>query len=922
MSFFGFDAVLPERRGGNGAGAEEDIAVYTWGAEGFDDLGGQLVEGGDEANDETFGDMPITDDFRFSHHAPGQVLGSTANKATPKKSKKGNNTDLFASTEADFFGFSKKSTKPKVSNAISKPSSVVISSSSAQPKASLQQQGLWSTTAPSAAFQAASAAASAANTNHLLATGTQSQAVPMPVGMRTLEEIEAELLAQSRAKQQPMTLEEIEREMMKNLRIDAAAAPPVGAPHGVLSAAASSPASQPPASAYQGHYPVLSYPGAAQGGLPVNVSPAGAANMYPQQVEGNQILAHQLQHVQPMPVDARSGNMTPGGHPATVNPDIARLLGINAQQDAGLSEDDRVNAELERKIKETEIAEMKRRKKAMKIGNMSRYNDIMTQGESFPVGQSTRRMLKSFLSFVAGDKEFITRIQLSQLVTDDPYASDFYAQVYSALAQQRRAQGEPTPQNPSVLQVAGGRGLGVGVSRSLGSKRLRDNAMQRMTMQVKRIVENAHQRQKAVPTASLQGALGKNKLRPTATAPRPALQVASSSRTAVNQSADPSDQPSAITSVLGGASGTAQRQPLTKKQVLVRLEELFEAVLEVEQIRRAQPPLPPQNEEQMQRMGMTPVEVEEQIKRGQQWSDSVQAAVDALWRKLMVQEPLEISNPHPFIALLGPIKGHRIFSRVIRHFDHSRILTMVILLLACFPQLDVVRNAPPPTLSTSSSMPPAELALRQQKERELESFSNNVISVMMGVINQHDLKMVAGMINLCLERWDMKTVLSTRPGLALMMSLLARGTILKQGASNPADPSAPSQSDIQQWEQAFLTLLHTLLPILSSLFPSTRAQSSAFGPGASSESQMETRDEAEGIKMDLLDGEVWGLCTMLAAQATGDDTTFLVLSLRDKIRYTFNSAKHQWVSPQRGEIRLKNVDSFLGVLGMNVSMLN
>jgi DNA topoisomerase 2-associated protein PAT1 len=234
------------------------------------------------------------------------------------------------------------------------------------------------------------------------------------------------------------------------------------------------------------------------------------------------------------------------------------------------------------------------------------------------------------------------------LVTDDPYASDFYAQVYSALAQQRRAQGEQQPtaaQNPSVLQVAGGRGLGVGISRS--SKRLRDNAMQRMTMQVKRIVENAHQRQKTVPTgmndtwfhslwqlglmlllfsASLQGALGKNKLRPTATAPRPALQVASSSRNAIHQSADSSDQPSAITSVLGGSSGTTQRQPLTKKQVLIRLEELFEAVLEVEQIRRAQPPLPPQNEEQMQRMGMTPVEVEEQIKRGQQWY------VGALWR--------------------------------------------------------------------------------------------------------------------------------------------------------------------------------------------------------------------------------------------------------------------------------------------------
>ncbi|KAJ9098652.1 hypothetical protein QFC21_004300 [Naganishia friedmannii] len=911
MSFFGFDAVLPERRGGNGQGAaEEDIAVYTWGQEGFDDLAGQLMEGGDEVNDETFADMPVTDDFRFSHHAPGQVLGSTANKATPKKSKKGNNADLFASTEAEFFGFSKKSAKPKVSNTIAKPSSVVISSSSAQPKSSSQQQqqGLWSTTAPSAAFQAASAAASVANVNQLLASGpAQPQAVSMPTGMRTLEEIEAELLAQSRAQQQPMTLEEIEREMMKNLRIDsAAAAPPVGLAQVVPPAVAPPPGLQPPASAYQGHFPGLpgtqSVPSATSGGPPMH-----AANMYPHHMEHNQVLAHQLHQMQAPPMDTRGNNLTPGAQQAAVKPDIARLLGINPQQDAGLSEDERVDAELERKIQETEVAEMKRRKKANKIQNMARYNDIMTQG----------------------DKEFITRIQLSQLVTDDPYASDFYAQVYSALAQQRRAQGEqqqPTAgqaaQNPSVLQVADGRGLGVGISRS--SKRLRDNAMQRMTMQVKRIVENANQRQKTVPTASLQGALGKNKLRPTATAPRPALQVASSSRNAIHQSANPSDQPSAITSVLGGSSGTTQRQPLTKKQILVRLEELFEAVLEVEQIRRAQPPLPPQNEEQMQRMGMTPVEVEEQIKRGQQWSESVQAAVDALWRKLMVQEPLEVSNPHPFIALLGPIKGHRIFTRVIRHFDHSRVLTMVILLLACFPQLDVVRNAPAPTLSPSSAMPPTELALRLQKERELESFSNNVISVMMGVINQHDLKMVAGMINLCLERWDMKTVLATRPGLALMMSLLARGTILKQGgASNPTDPSAPSASDIQQWEQAFLALLHTLLPILSTLFPSTRAQASAFGPSASSvESQMETRDEAEGIKMDLLDGEVWGLCTMLAAQATGDDTTFLVLSLRDKIRYTFNSAKHQWVSPQRGEIRLKNVDSFLGVLGMNVSMLN
>lgn len=68
MSFFGFNAVLPERRdrdpprpgpGGGGfssTAAGEDIAVYTWGEDdNYDGLGDQLMETGDEDNDDTFG---------------------------------------------------------------------------------------------------------------------------------------------------------------------------------------------------------------------------------------------------------------------------------------------------------------------------------------------------------------------------------------------------------------------------------------------------------------------------------------------------------------------------------------------------------------------------------------------------------------------------------------------------------------------------------------------------------------------------------------------------------------------------------------------------------------------------------------------------------------------------------------------------
>lgn len=58
MSFFGFDANLPDAQkfSKGGQHEEEDVAVYTWGEEGYDGLGDALDERGDDFNDETFGD--------------------------------------------------------------------------------------------------------------------------------------------------------------------------------------------------------------------------------------------------------------------------------------------------------------------------------------------------------------------------------------------------------------------------------------------------------------------------------------------------------------------------------------------------------------------------------------------------------------------------------------------------------------------------------------------------------------------------------------------------------------------------------------------------------------------------------------------------------------------------------------------------
>lgn len=98
----------------------------------------------------------------------------------------------------------------------------------------------------------------------------------------------------------------------------------------------------------------------------------------------------------------------------------------------------------------------------------ARYNDLMTQS----------------------DKDFITRIQVSQLVTQDPYAEDFYAQVYGAILRSRLGL---QSQDERVLKFGSGGGVGLGLAQKGGNRR--PSAMQRMEQQVERIVSNARRRE-------------------------------------------------------------------------------------------------------------------------------------------------------------------------------------------------------------------------------------------------------------------------------------------------------------------------------------------------------------------------------------------------------------------------------------------
>jgi DNA topoisomerase 2-associated protein PAT1 len=111
------------------------------------------------------------------------------------------------------------------------------------------------------------------------------------------------------------------------------------------------------------------------------------------------------------------------------------------------------------------------------------------------------------------DKDFITRIQLSQLATSDPYTSDFYAQVFSAIRGPRpgpEGQGGNVNAGPGngkndgpkdIVQVAPGYAFGVSGPAGNRFGKMGQQTMQKLSTQVKKLVESRDLKYKSAQNA-------------------------------------------------------------------------------------------------------------------------------------------------------------------------------------------------------------------------------------------------------------------------------------------------------------------------------------------------------------------------------------------------------------------------------------
>ncbi|KAI1315365.1 hypothetical protein EDD11_000924 [Mortierella claussenii] len=385
--------------------------------------------------------------------------------------------------------------------------------------------------------------------------------------------------------------------------------------------------------------------------------------------------------------------------------------------------------------------EKRRAERLAKQADVAKHNGLMTQS----------------------DKDFINRIQISQLVTDDPYADDFYCQVYTAL-RNRHLQQMGIPGNM----------MDSGVGQSDNRRRGNGRTEQRMQQQVQRIVSDAKRNPKRT-NVTVEGALGKIAVNSVLN-PRQLLQV--SKRGSTNDiSAGISPKPP--------SPGPVSTKSHT---VLGWIENVYTYVLALEQMRRQQPPLPGMGEEELAREAI------------QHWNEEYGVLARKMWNELRITVPIGIVHPHPFISILNYSKGKKVIPRVLRHLLPEQTLTLLTMLVANFESLNVCKS---------------EVYADLQSNQEIELFMNTIVPPLLGFVSEAPFRIVVGLLALFIERNNMIWVARSKPGLAFLTLFLSRAEILKQGQGNYP---IPDDREIQQWNELYNRLFNQLQTQFSALF--------------------------------------------------------------------------------------------------------
>jgi DNA topoisomerase 2-associated protein PAT1 len=417
------------------------------------------------------------------------------------------------------------------------------------------------------------------------------------------------------------------------------------------------------------------------------------------------------------------------GHQSRLSNSRAPVI-THPHQLANLSEEER-NAFL--------LEDAKRAKRNHKIFVLSKDNGLMTPQ----------------------DKNFITRIQLQQLVTatgnpnehgsDPSLSEDFYYQVHNQIrGGPRQHPGQPLSNfAQTYLFQTGGRHGGMRRQNRGG-----DNHMQRMEQQVARAVEAAKNKPKNKQLV-IEGSLGKISFS-NAKTPKPLLNI---KRT---DSGVDTNRPTSAAQ--NRKSQLASVHGSDRKTVLLGIENVYNTLMKMEDHERHQPPPVATHDINPGLHGLN-----------QDWNIKQDQLNAELWHHLKVHEPIGGPNIHPFISFLSFSKGKKAIPRVFRHITGEQKTTILTMIVVHLDQLDVVREG---------LISQGDVQLNSSTREKVELFSLAVMHTLFGYLNDADLAIVAGLLGLIISRTNTDLVSRTRIGVSMLTMLLSRAELIKQSGGN------------------------------------------------------------------------------------------------------------------------------------------
>ncbi|CCJ30534.1 unnamed protein product [Pneumocystis jirovecii] len=347
------------------------------------------------------------------------------------------------------------------------------------------------------------------------------------------------------------------------------------------------------------------------------------------------------------------------------------------------------------------------------------------------------------------DKNFINRIQLSQLVSDDP--------------KQKQSKKTDKPDKSDKLDKSDKPETLHSVQNEQASDNLKNkyngNPILEMLQQIQNIVATGKIKPKATQL-SLEGALGKISFS-TVRTPRQILNI----KKPIDNNTDQNNSVKIYNANV----------KKNHKFYLYCIEKIYDDLLEIEEIFRKQ-----KRDQENDLL----VDNNEQNKR-------LKLLKERIWKNLQIMEPIT-KNPdivHPFITIISYNKGKKLIPRIFEHINTEQKLAILTVIAIHLDRLDVVLYDLYNLSNESRSL---------SMKENIDTFTQVALPSLLTCVSEASLQIIIDILSIMLDRMNFQLIAMTKIGLSFLTMLISRAEIIKQfGQAN--------ENDLKQW-LAFLTI--------------------------------------------------------------------------------------------------------------------